>query len=208
MNDITLANSYKQYDLYNGAKNSKGFYLSILQKIDLIFHDALMNFNIPVIGHIIVDSSKDYRINQVLSRILINEAKTRGIEVPKFHYISVTERRRNDKNFHQHLAIIIDKGDHDFFKVIQLHLRRFSRTSKVKLAKRKHENRPDYIDPETGEIRKCGSAYLHNLKKETFDAFQRISYIAKVETKLSPKFSSSRLANLVTSSHTPNSSSP
>lgn len=193
MNNITLANSYKQYDLYNGTKNSKGFYVSILQKIDLIFLDALKNFNNPVVGHIIVGSSKDYRINQALSRIIANEAKTRGVDVPKFHYISVTERRRNDKNFHQHLAIIIDKGDHDFFKVIQLHLRRFSGTSNVKLAKRKHENRPDYIDPKTGEIRKAGSAYLHNLKRETFDAFKRISYIAKVETKLSPKFSSSRL---------------
>lgn len=193
MGSITFAESYKHYTLYNGTKNSKGFYTDILQKIDLIINNALENFDIPYAGHIIVDSSKDYRINQVLKRIVENEAKVRGIDVPKFHYISVTERKRNDKNFHQHLAIILDKGNYEFFKVIQLELRRFSCTSKVKLAKRKHDTRPEYIDQATGEIRKNGSSYLHNLRRETFDAFQRLSYIAKVETKISPKFSSSRL---------------
>lgn len=88
---------------------------------------------------------------------------------------------------------MLDKGDYDFYKRIGLELRRFSSNSKVKLAKRKHDTRPEYIDEDTGEIKKRGSAYLHNLRKETFDAFQRLSYIAKVETKLSPKFSSSRL---------------
>jgi len=194
MNKITLTESFKHYSLYNGPKNSKGFYTSILEKIDLIFNEALDDFNIPVVGHIIIDSSKSYRINQVLSRIISSEAKARGINSPKFHYISVTERRKNEKNFHQHIAIILDRGDYEFFKLIQFNLRRFSHTSKVKLAKRKHETRPEYIDQKTGEIRKHGSAYLHNLRKETFDAFQRISYIAKVETKISPKFSSSRLS--------------
>ncbi len=194
MNKALLIDSYKQYSLYNGSKKSKGFYVSILDKIYLIFNDSLVNFNKPVMGHIIVDSSKTYRINQVLTRIIENESKLRNIEPPKFHYISVTELRKNDENFHQHLAIILDHGNYEFFKVIQLQLRRFSRTSKVRLAKRKHENRPEYIDKITGEIRKNGSAYLHNLRTETFDAFQRISYIAKVETKISPKFSSSRIS--------------
>lgn len=193
MTDITFSQTFKHFSLYSGSKKSKGFYTAILQKIDLIFNDALKNFTNPVVGHIIIDSPKDYRINQALIRIISNEAKVRGTVIPKFHYISVIERRKNDKNFHQHLAIFIDNGNYEFFKVIQLALRRFSNTSKVKLAKRKHNTRPDFIDKLTGEIRKCGSIYLHSIRKETFDAFERISYIAKVETKISPKFSSSRL---------------
>lgn len=194
MAEITFSQSYEHYNLYSGSKNSKGFYTAILHKINLIFNDALQNFNVPVVGHIVIDNPKNYRINQVLSRIITSEANTRGIEIPKFHYISVIERRKNDKNFHQHLAIFIDNGNYEFFKVIQLALRKFSYTSKVKLMKRKHENRPEYIDKLTGEIRKLGSMYHHNLRRETFDAFERISYIAKVETKISPKFSSSRLS--------------
>ena len=193
MSNITFSNKFNQYNLYTGSKNIKGFYTAILHKIDLIINDSLENFEIPVSGHIIIDKSNDYRINQVLSRIIAAEARTRGIETPKFHYISVTERRRNDQHFHQHLALIIDKGDYEYFKVIQFELRRYSRTAKVKLIKRKHDTRPEYIDLATGEVRKTGSLYLHNLRKETFDAFERISYIAKVETKTSPSFSSSRL---------------
>lgn len=192
MSSITFEDNYKHYNLYKGTKNSKGFYLSILHKISLIFDDALANFERPSIGHIIVDKSKDYRINQVLTRVIAKEARARGIEVPKFHYISVTERRRNDSNFHQHLAILIEKGDYHYFEVIMLALRKYSLTAKVTLAKRKHDTRPDYLDPITGKIRKKGSAYIHNLRTETFDAFERISYIAKVETKLSSLFSSSR----------------
>ncbi|MGV0986246.1 MAG: hypothetical protein ACOYB2_16990 [Limnohabitans sp.] len=193
MADITFSHSYKHYSLYSGKKNSKGFYTSILQKIDLIFNDALKNFTIPTVGHIIIDNPKNFRVTQALTRIISDEAEVRGIAPPKFHYISVIERRKNDKNFHQHLAIFIDNGNYEYFKVIQLALRRLSLTSKAKLVKRKHDTRPDFIDKSTGEIRKGGSVYFHNLRKETFDAFERISYIAKVETKLSPKFSSSRL---------------
>jgi hypothetical protein len=193
MSSITFEDCYKQYSLYNGSKNEKGFYLSILDKIDCIFNDALANFAKPTIAHIIIDNPKNYRINQVLSRIIANEANIRGIDIPNFYYISVIERRRKNSNFHQHLAIILDKADYYFFELIKLKLRRFSNSGKVTLAKRKHDSRPDYIDPETGEIKKQGSAYLHNLRKETFDAFQRISYIAKVETKITPKFSSSRI---------------
>jgi hypothetical protein len=193
MAEITFSESYGHYNLYNGSKKSKGFYTSILHKINLIFNDALENFTIPVVGHIIIDSPKNYRINQVISRIIACEASTRGISIPKFHYISVIERRKNDKHFHQHLAIFLDNGNYEFFKVIQLALRKFSYTSKARLVKRKHENRPEFIDKLTGEIRKVGSTYHHNLRRETFDAFERISYIAKVETKISPKFSSSRL---------------
>jgi hypothetical protein len=194
MAEITFSQSYEHYSLYSGSKKSKGFYLAILHKINLIFNDALQNFNVPVVGHIVIDNPKNYRINQVLSRIITSEANTRGVKIPKFHYISVIERRKNDKNFHQHLALFIDNGNYEFFKVIQLALRKLSYTSKVKLMKRKHENRPEYIDKVTGEIRKLGSMYHHNLRRETFDAFERISYIAKVETKISPKFSSSRIA--------------
>jgi hypothetical protein len=193
MAEITFSQSYKHYNLYSGSKNSKGFYTAILHKIDLIFGDALENFTIPVVGHIIIDSPKAYRINQVLSRIITNEANIRGIQMPKFHYISVIERRKNDKNFHQHLAIFLDNGNYEFFKVIQLALRKFSNTSKVRLAKRKYESRLESIDKLTGEIRKVGPQYHHNLRRETFDAFERISYIAKVETKITPKFCSSRL---------------
>jgi hypothetical protein len=193
MADITFSQTYKDFNLYSGSKKSKGFYSAILDKIDLIFNDALNNFTIPVVGHIIIDRPKDFRINQVLSRIISNEAKIRGLTTPKFHYISVIERRKNDKNFHQHLAIFVDNANHDYFKVIQLALRRLSHTSKATLAKRKHDTRPEFIVQSTGEIRKFGSAYFHNLRRETFDAFERISYIAKVETKISPKFSSSRL---------------
>lgn len=193
MAEITFSQSYEHYNLYSGSKNSKGFYTSILHKISLIFNDSLENFTVPVVGHIIIDSPKSYRINQVLSRIIACEAKIRGVVIPKFHYISVIERRKNNKNFHQHLAIFIDNGNYEFFKVIQLALRKFSYTSKVRLAKRKHGTRPEVIDKLTGEIRKVGPMYHHNLRRETFDAFERISYIAKVETKISPKFSSSRL---------------
>lgn len=196
MAEITFSQSYEHYNLYSGIKNSKGFYTAILHKINLIFNDSLENFTIPVVGHIIIDSPKSFRINQVVSRIISCEAKIRGIAIPKFHYISVIERRKNDKNFHQHLAIFIDNGNYEFFKVIQLALRKFSHTSKVRLIKRKHENRPEFIDKLTGEIRKAGSMYHHNLRRETFDAFERISYIAKVETKVSPKFSSSRLNSI------------
>jgi hypothetical protein len=203
MKAITFEQSFNQYTLYNGSKNAKGFYLPILKKIDLIFNDALVNFSRPLIGHIIIDSSKNYRINQVLNRIIAHEATIRGIPCPKYHYISVTERRRNKSNFHQHITLIIDGGDYHYFEVIKLKLRRFSETSKTRLAKRKHDSRPDYTDPETGEIRKKGSAYLHNLRNETFDAFQRISYIAKVETKISPSFSSSRISKIVSHAPTP-----
>lgn len=195
MSSITFEASYKQYNLYTGGKNTKGFYISILDKIHLIFNDALANFAKPTIAHIIIDNPKNYRINQVLSRIIANEANIRGIDVPKFHYISVIEKRRRNSNFHQHLAIVIDNADYYYYEVIMLKLRRHSNTGKSTLAKRKHDSRPDFIDPETGEIKKKGSAYLHYLRKETFDAFQRISYIAKVETKISPKFSSSRIIN-------------
>lgn len=193
MRNITYSNSFNQYSLYNGKKNEKGFYISILQKIDLIINHALVNFKIPMVGHFIIEQPIDYRINQSVKRIISDEAKIRKIEIPKFFYISVIERKRRDAKFHQHLIIMLDKGDYDFYKRIGLELRRFSSNSKVKLAKRKHDTRPEYIDEDTGEIKKRGSAYLHNLRKETFDAFQRLSYIAKVETKLSPKFSSSRL---------------
>lgn len=193
MSSITFEDCYNQYNLYDGGKSEKGFYLSILDKIDCIFNDALKNFAKPTIAHIIIDNPKNYRINQVLTRIIANEANIRGIDIPKFHYISVMERKRKNSNFHQHLAILIDKADYYYFELIKLKLRRFSNSGKVTLAKRKHDSRPDYIDPETGEIKKQGSAYLHNLRKETFDAFQRISYIAKVETKITPKFSGSRM---------------
>jgi len=197
MADITFSQSYKHYNLYSGSKNSNGFYSAILHKIDLIFNDALENFTIPVVGHIIIDNPKVYRINQALSRIISNEANIRGMAIPKFHYISVIERRKNDKNLHQHLAIFLDNGNYEFFKVIQLSLRKFSYTSKARLIKRRHKNRPESIDKLTGEIRKIGPMYHHNLRRETFDAFERISYIAKVETKISPKFSSSRLNTVI-----------
>lgn len=193
MRNITFLDSFKQYSLYTGSKNDKGFYTSILQKIDLIVNDALAHFDIPMVGHFIIDYPIEYRINQSIKRIISSEAKIRNIERPKFHYISVVERKRRDAHFHQHLIIVLDRGDYHFYEKIRSELRRFSSTSKVTLAKRKHDTRPEYIDEDTGEIKKRGSAYIHNLRRETFDAFQRISYIAKVETKLSPDFSSSRL---------------
>ncbi len=193
MSNITFSESFNQYSLYNGSQNVKGFYTAILQKIDLIINDALAIFSIPMVGHFIIEQPINYRINQSIKRIISDEAKIRGINAPKFYYISAIERKRNDAKFHQHLIIILDKGDYHFYEKIRSELRGFSFNSKVILAKRKHDTRPDYIDQETGEVKKGGSAYIHNLRRETFDAFQRLSYIAKVETKLSPKFSSSRL---------------
>jgi len=146
-----------------------------------------------MVGHIIIDYPINFRINQSIKRIIEAEAKIRKIEPPKFHYISVFERKRKGAHFHQHLIIILDRGDYHFYEKIRSELRRFSSTSKSTLAKRKHNTRPTYIDNDTGEIKTIGSAYLHYLSWETSDAFQRISYIAKVETKLSPKFSSSRI---------------
>lgn len=148
-----------------------------------------------MVGHFIIEQPIDYRINQSIKRIISDEAKIRKIDVPKFYYISVIERKRKDAKFHQHLIIVLDKGDYKFYDKISLELRRFSSNSKVVLAKRKHSTRPIKIDNDTGEVKTMGSAYLHNLRWETPDAFQRMSYIAKVETKLSPKFSSSRLKN-------------
>lgn len=193
MSNIILSDSYKQYSLYNGKKSKKGFYLPILEKIDLIVNDALANFITPTVGHCIIDYPIDFRINQSIKRIIKAEAKIRKIELPKFHYVSVKERKRKDAHIHQHLLIFLDKGDFHFYEKIALELRRFSFTAKVKLAKRKHSTRPIKINNDTGEIRTMGSAYFHYLCSETSDAFQRLSYVAKVETKLSPKFSSSRL---------------
>lgn len=195
MSNITHSDSFKHYALYSGTKNEKGFYIPILQKIDLIFDDALVHFSIPMVAHFIVDDPIDYRVNQSISRIISTEAKKRRIEAPKFYYISVIERRRKNSHFHQHLMVVLDKGDYYFFTEIRSQLRRFSRTATVRFARRKDDSRPEYIDQETGEVKKDGSIYYHNLRRETFDAFQRLSYIAKVETKLSPKFSSSRLTN-------------
>ena len=195
MSNITYSDSFKQYSLYNGKKNEKGFYLSILEKIDLIVDDALVNFEVPMVAHFIIEQPINYRINQSVKRIISNEAKIRNIDTPKFYYISVIERKRKGALVHQHLIIVLDKGDYDFYKKISFELRKFSSNSKVKLAKRKYSDRPISIDNDTGEIRMMGSAYFHNLRWETPDAFQRLSYIAKVETKLSPKFSSSRLTN-------------
>lgn len=193
MSNITFSDSFKQYSLYDGKKDKKGFYISILQKIDLIVNAALTSFKIPMAGHFIIEQPINFRINQSVKRIISDEAKTRNIDTPKFYYLSVIERKRKDAKIHQHLILVLDKGDYDFYKKISYELRRFSSNSKVKLAKRKHSDRPTSIDNDTGEIKTMGSAYLHYLSWETADAFQRLSYIAKVETKLSPKFSSSRL---------------
>lgn len=193
MENIIHGDFYNQYELYRGSKNRKGFYLSILKSIYLMFNYALANLSTPIAGHIVIDNVKDYRISQVLKRIISNKSKIINIKPPEFLYISVAERKRSARNSHQHLIIIIDKGDFDLFKAIAFELCKYSRSSKAKLIRRKHSDRPDYINPVTGEVRKSGSAYLHNLRRETFDAFTRISYIAKVETKLSPAFSTSRI---------------
>lgn len=197
MSSITFEASYKQYTLYSHGKNSKGFYLPILDKLYALFNDSLVNFTRPTIAHIIIDNPKDYRIHQVLTRIITDESKIRKINTPKFHYLSVIERKRKNSKFHQHIAIILEKANYYFFEIIMLKLRKYSNSGKTTLAKRKYANRPDYIDTETGEIKKAGPAHYHYLTTETFDAFQRISYMAKVETKLSPKFSSSRLSKAI-----------
>ena len=76
MSNITYSDSFKQYSLYNGKKNEKGFYLSILEKIDLIVDDALVNFEVPMVAHFIIEQPINYRINQSVKRIISNEEKS------------------------------------------------------------------------------------------------------------------------------------
>lgn len=190
--NITTESTYKGLSVSKSSKGNAGFYEDHLTTIHKLFQQGTKAFTKPMAAHLIIDAPVDGALD-ALCRELERWAKGEGSADTRPFYFACLETRPRNKQRHLHLLVVFQSTKDCTYslKTLRNRLTKLAKNQQVKLAKRRGESLPNYVDPETGEIklsefgkpRKVGSIYFHNLTIEFKDAFERFSYLAKVFSK-------------------------
>ncbi len=192
---ITFSNTFRGLKAYSKEKSAKGLYVNVVEKVFQILKHGLHNYQKPRAAHLVIDSPKLETIKslpQDLERFLLQRNKPVDAQSkPNFVYLYVVEKRPRSKKEHLHLLVVADGLDALDLRLLSERLVKFSSTRKVKIQQRRFDCLPLAICENTGEIRlnrrgeyaRKGSVYFHDLRWEFEDAFERLTYFAKVLTK-------------------------
>lgn len=199
---MKIINSYKGRKLYEGKKAGNGFYKGILDSLYNLLAYSLLEMKNPKALHFVISDPIDLgNISKYLERWRIRRVEFNQ-ELSSVKYFGTVEVRPRNKEKHLHLCIVADSIGYDDMSNLRERLQRFSSNSKCKLQRRDRNCLPIEIDPNTGEIlidtytndyKRKGNTWCHRLRLEFDDAFQRLSYFCKVQTKAEPNYICSRL---------------
>jgi len=215
--EATKTTTYRGLLLNTSTKGSLGFYSQHLQTIYSLMLTARTRMNRPLVSHLVIDAPALNALNEI-SRELKRWYKKRygsgkadtESDIKKVSYFACLETRPRNQREHLHVMVIFDSlpNNSTSLAILSERLSKLSKTKDCKIQYRKSEARPLNVDQETGEIRtntngglsRLGSTQYHNLITELLDAFERFSYLAKVQTKDSKQvkglnYSHSRIIN-------------
>lgn len=194
--EITQAKHYRGLELNDTSKGKDGYYISHLENIYSSMAEATLNLANPLASHFVIDSPKAKAINSLSQEL--NRWKNERLNTSEaVRYFTCLETRPRSKQKHLHILVIYQKPiNNEGFLSTSLNLlterlSKLSKTNSATLCKRMTSARSMIIDPEFGVIKvneegsitRLGSPYYHNLATEFNDAFERFSYLAKVQTK-------------------------
>lgn len=202
---VTKEPDFRGLKVYCQRKNEKGFFVEILEATVKLLDYASKNWDRPQLFHLCISAPKDCTLKRLSSELRRwsrqrDKANRRHVDTPVL-YLAAIETRPRKKQRHLHLAVFTTGNSVFDVYALKQRLRKFSETdTEVALYQRRFDCLALALDESTGEIKltkrgdfaRQGSMYYHDLRKEYDDAFQRISYLAKVYSKsASPEWSSS-----------------
>jgi len=176
---IIHSREYRGYNLNPTKKGFKGFYQEILDDLLRLFSEAKSTFTIPRVAHFIIENPKDniFDLLQIyIKRWLKARDKARERESTNFKYLAAIEIKPTLKETHVHLCIIFDDLTTGELYKLEDYLYKLTKDAKEDNAKLFYrKRRPDEINT---------SKHWHCINTNEFDAFTRISYLAKVFSKI------------------------
>lgn len=195
-NSIYKGEYFNNLKLNPSPKTKPGFIHRMLNALLERCDDARRNMNKPRGFHLIltlVNQDKVSEIPRVIKRWVENRKLCRlSTMTGKYHFIKAEEERPLKKEFHIHLYIIADGIQ--YTDIQSLRERLLVVAGEIKLKNRGRKFRPELVDSNTGEclldtfsgnFKRKGLAWCHNLHNEYDDFFERSSYVCKVKTKVS-----------------------
>jgi len=195
-NSIYKGEYFNNLKLNPSPKTKLGFIHKMLKALLERCEDAKRNMSKPRGFHLIltsVNKNKTSEIPRVIKRWVENRELCRlSTMTGKYHFIKAEEERPLKKEFHIHLYIIADGTQYTDIQLLRERL--LIVAGGIKLKNRGRKFRPELVDIDTGEcfldrvsgnFKRNGSAWCHDLHKEYNDFFERASYVCKVKTKVS-----------------------
>lgn len=195
-NSIYKGDYFNNLKLNPSPKTELGFIHRMLNALLERCDDARRNMNKPRGFHLIltlVNQDKVSEIPRVIKRWVENRKLCKlSTMTGKYHFIKAEEERPLKKEFHIHLYIIADGIQ--YTDIQSLRERLLVVAGEIKLKNRGRKFRPELVDSDTGEclldtfsgnFKRKGLAWCHNLHDEYDDFFERASYVCKVKTKVS-----------------------
>lgn len=195
-NSIYKGEYFNNLKLNPSPKTKLGFIHKMLKALLERCEDAKRNMSKPRGFHLIltsVNKNKTSEIPRVIKRWVENRELCRlSTMTGKYHFIKAEEERPLKKEFHIHLYIIADGTQYTDIQLLRERL--LIVAGGIKLKNRGRKFRPELVDIDTGEclldtfsgnFKRKGLAWCHNLHDEYDDFFERASYVCKVKTKVS-----------------------
>lgn len=186
---------FNNLKLNTSPKTKLGFISKMLVALLERCEDARNNMNKPRGFHLIltlVNKDNKSEIPRVIKRWVENRRLCQlSTMTGKYHFIKAEEERPVKKEFHIHLYVIADGVQYTDIQLLRERL--LVVADEIKLKNRSRKFRPELIDADTGEclldrntgnFKRKGLAWCHDLHQEYNDFFERASYICKVKTKV------------------------
>lgn len=193
---ITQLKHYRGLELNDTNKGKDGYYVKHLENIYSSMVEATVHLANPLASHFVIDNPKAKAIKALNQEL--NRWKNERLDPSEaVRYFTCLETLSRNKQKHLHVLVIYQKPiNNEGFLSTSLNLlterlSRLSHTCSATLCKRINSAKKLIIDSGSGEIKvnkegsiiRLGSSYYHNLVTEFNDAFKRLSYLAKVQTK-------------------------